>query len=731
MYKDKPIEREEDDELGRLSFANSLADYILKWRNEESWVIALTGDWGIGKTSVKNLMSKRIKRNDESMLIIDFQPWEWSSQDLILDAFFRELANTLEIKGKSTFNKNLAEKLRNYNYYLNNIKAITNPTIKILPIVLGAILGGSFFISSKVSNTSTEAITNLIVSILAIWLVFFEGLGGLLKSVIDRNDYLASENKKSIVELKKDISESLSQLNQPILIIIDDIDRLERHQILTIMQLVKSNADFKNVIFLLLYSKSVLESKIEDDAQTGHEYMEKIIQAEFKVPEPDSMVLNHYFIDKLNIILDKVKGENFEKIFDNSYFTEVFHRRGLTTYFTNLRSVYKFLNSFQFNILSQFKDGYLEVNLTDFMVLETFRIFEPKLYNAIYNNKTLMLGELNNINHLITIPDEEKTRIATDFLEENSNEISAALLETIFPAFYYYLGTTFDLNSPRDKFIKNMISHKEIFDRYFTLSHSTNSITTYETIKFFNNLVDTSITNNYLDSIYISGKFDSFIQNTTSYIHELPEDLIHEYFQALLHLYNLADDGGMISEKIRVRFLLTDSLKAFPNMQFDILNKLATIYPQSSLVCEIYGSISDKPYDYNLDTNELNHIHKLIAENIEEFVKQDLDTFINYYHRLTLLWFWYNYDKTSCISCINSLFNQSSTFFKISSIFIRTQITTSNLGTSEQIYLDKEATSEFISLEDFETLLLTNIQDSEYYENLRVKELFYAPKLDD
>lgn len=392
MYKDKPIENAEEDLLNRADFSNSLADAILKWKNKESWIVALTGDWGIGKTSVKNLVVNRIKTNSQDTRIIEFEPWEWSSQDLIMNAFFREIASELEVKDSSKRYKQLAEKFRRYSYYLNNIQVVASPSIKGIPLLLGVLLGGGLFIEIFPNNFSLELLTNLTISVIAIWLVFVEGLGSLFKSIMDRNEHLAEENRQSITDFKDDIAESLSKISDPILIIIDDIDRLQRHQILTIMQLVKSNADFENIVFLLLYSKSVLEKKITDNTQTGHEYMEKIVQVEFKVPEPDFIVLRRYLIDHLDSILDKIKYNNFDQIFDNSYFTDVFYKQGLARYFTNLRSVYKFLNSFEFNLLSQLENDYLEVNFVDFMVLETFRIFEPKLYSAIHVNRDLMLG---------------------------------------------------------------------------------------------------------------------------------------------------------------------------------------------------------------------------------------------------------------------------------------------------------------------------------------------------
>lgn len=727
MYKDKPIENAEEDLLNRADFSNSLADAILKWKHKESWIIALTGDWGIGKTSVKNLIVNKIQITEPKTIIINFSPWEWSSQDLITSAFFKEIAIELEISDENKKHKALAEQFRTYLYYLNNITVITRPVIKIPSLIIGILVLGSLYIEKEFS---TELLANFILIVLASWLIIFEGLGGLLKSVADRREHLASRASRSITELKASISEELSKIDQPILIIIDDIDRLERHQILTVMQLVKSNTDFENIVFLLLYSKTVLEKKITDNTQTGHEYMEKIVQVEFKVPEPDMILLRKYLIDKLNLILEKIPSNNSDQVFDNSYFTDIFYQQGLTSYFTNLRSVYKLLNSFEFNLLSQLDNSYLEVNFIDFIVLETFRIFEPKLYSAIHLNKDLMLGKLQNINNFTDMSDEKKKDIANTFVKDFGSSRSVNLLKTIFPAFHDYIQESFDTNSLEEKLIKNMISHESRFDRYFMLNISVNNLSTYRVINFFENLDNDESTKTYLNNIYEHNKFDSFIEHTFSHLDKIPNNLINKYFNSLNYLYNLVSDEGMISNKTRVSFLFFDSLKKFKNEQYDILRKFIDENKVSSLLPAIYSRIEKRNENYSISEQEINTIRDKIAANIESFIKDQLEAFVKHERRVTFLLFWYNYDQNSCKNHISHLLYNPENFFQIYSVFIRTSTTVSSYGTSEDTFVDKEILSQFISLENFEQLLTTNSNNSVNNGELEMKKLFYKTEED-
>ena len=283
MYLDKPITEAENDLLNRNDFAVKLAKSISSWRNKESWVIALTGDWGSGKTSIKNLMVKELKKAENPIHIIEFSPWEWADQELITQSFFNELSKDLAIESNDKKTKEVAEKFKKYAYYLGHIQSVSEPAIKVLPLIFGALM--------LINNFFSEEFSNFVIAVIGIWLVVFQGLGKFFELKVNRLEYLSKENKKSLFEVKQDIQKSLDTFNSPILIILDDLDRLSSSQLLTITQLVKANSDFSNIIFLLLYSKSIVEEKLTDKNQNGTAYMEKIIQVDFAVPKVDTNLI--------------------------------------------------------------------------------------------------------------------------------------------------------------------------------------------------------------------------------------------------------------------------------------------------------------------------------------------------------------------------------------------------------------------------------------------------------
>jgi hypothetical protein len=90
---DKPIRTKAADLLGRSSFAESLAAVVEGWGGNNSLVIALYGPWGIGKTSIKNMVLEHLdQRGSEGPTVVEFTPWQWAAQDQLAEAFFREIA---------------------------------------------------------------------------------------------------------------------------------------------------------------------------------------------------------------------------------------------------------------------------------------------------------------------------------------------------------------------------------------------------------------------------------------------------------------------------------------------------------------------------------------------------------------------------------------------------------------------------------------------------------------
>lgn len=87
---DRAVEKRPEDLLGRVEFAEAIADKLHSWRENASLVVGLSGPWGSGKTSIKNFVVDALmpdgleKRAD----VIQINPWELSGTHDIESHFF-------------------------------------------------------------------------------------------------------------------------------------------------------------------------------------------------------------------------------------------------------------------------------------------------------------------------------------------------------------------------------------------------------------------------------------------------------------------------------------------------------------------------------------------------------------------------------------------------------------------------------------------------------------------
>ena len=107
ILSDEPIDKPEEDFLGREDFAKNLAESLNLWNKKKSLIIGLFGKWGSGKTSVINLaeyyLEEKIKEQIEKTnnpIIIKFNPWSYSETKDLISPFINQIRESIEKKNK-------------------------------------------------------------------------------------------------------------------------------------------------------------------------------------------------------------------------------------------------------------------------------------------------------------------------------------------------------------------------------------------------------------------------------------------------------------------------------------------------------------------------------------------------------------------------------------------------------------------------------------------------------
>lgn len=440
---DQPIISSGGDRLGRTVFANALAERIQKWKSRDTLVIALCGEWGCGKTSLKNLVVERLRSGKQPIVdLLEYNPWEFSGNEPLAPSFFRELSVTLG--AAATDNADTNRRLAKFRAY-SKILALGGTAATWFGKAMSASghSGGTLLeVAGEAANRTAEAVAQ----------------GADAQETKDKIGDL------SHADLKRSIARDMADLKRPILVVIDDIDRLTSDETRQVFQLVKANADFPNLVYLLMFDRNIVAEALDTiSGKRGAQFLEKIVQVLFHVPQPSLKDVHKMLFDGLDQYLgypgvsERWETPRWSRVWPD----------GLSQYFTNLRHVYRFLSSFGFQVSHMSAGRTFELNPLDLVVLETLRLFEPELYELIPSNRGFFVGswpawsiderdadkkrgvELDRI--LSNVPDERRSRVRE-------------ILSHLFPALFGH-------NHPdKATLLRGLrVGHELIFERYFTL----------------------------------------------------------------------------------------------------------------------------------------------------------------------------------------------------------------------------------------------------------------------
>ncbi|MEZ7729113.1 P-loop NTPase fold protein [Granulicatella sp. 20925_1_28] len=409
---DKPIQNSTEDLLGRKSFSKNLAEAVDKYKGTDSIVIGLFGKWGIGKTSIINMILENL--NDK--IIVHFSPWNYSSHSDLINLFFIELGQSILDSRNAQDKKSLKKAFFKYK---RSIKDISNK-----PIVKGII-------------------SALLQKLLGVYLEFLW-------------------SPPSLEETREELKKELGKINNKIIVVIDDIDRLTHKQIRDIFQLVKQVANFPNIVYLLSMDRDIVCDALNHEPQiNGHEYLDKIIQIPMEVPKLRKIKLENVLFGKLDSVLESYSEDI---IIHKEYWRRVFENC-VEPYIGTLRDVNKIINIFQFRF------GYLheETCFEDMLAITILEVLEPKLYRWVGSHKDELceIGKkgfvTNDGKHI-----EPRDMYTKEFNELGINSEKAILaLSTLFPVFARSVKENrYDDNATDIR--KNMrMANIERFDLYF------------------------------------------------------------------------------------------------------------------------------------------------------------------------------------------------------------------------------------------------------------------------
>ena len=553
---DEPKQSISEDLLYRREVVDSLSNLIRTYDKSESLTIGICGAWGSGKTSLINFIKEQLQ-DSKSVVFMNFNPWLYSSQENLASQFLRHLSYHFASKWRKC--------LYNHSSHIR--------------VVSGA--------ASTLSSDSK--------------------LSKMLKAFSDLVDL--NIDGIPLEALKSTISASLKESDHKVVVVIDDVDRLDPNEIRILMKLVRSIADFPNVIYILCYDDRIVEKALSTDEYEGHDYLQKIVNLPIRLPEVNGFVA----INALRDHFLKVVGRTESNDYEDSIF------RCFSNCILTLRDV----NSISSKFRLLFEISRNNTCPIDLLALVFLEVKDHPVYDWISENRLRLCGE--DLSVIMSQRDGKRDDPSQAYIEMGMNPEHINLLSTLFPRFkpsYYFrsnVATEYRISSYR--YINN----------YFLLTPSSLNITD-EFIEDFIRIDDPGVffeiiqsLNNYLyevifracEKMKIKSEYADYSHKLSDIVLVQPfsdhESLPTQYYMRLYdivetYLLNLSDSGkidylksslpadnihktifyGMIIDRVKAIYFNDSEDPAFISIYSEIFDLLTND--------KIYRTIED-PYE--------------------------------------------------------------------------------------------------------------------------------------
>jgi hypothetical protein len=423
MINDNPIFHENEDLLNRGRFVLAASKQINAIKDKECYIIGVNGKWGSGKTSILNLIEKELSSSKYYHFTAQFNPWIYKSEELLLRDLFAIIIKGCRSQEKPTNKKkDIGRWLIKYAKYL-------------------AIIPSVEFMGAKMNLGLKD---------------FFTNLGEDIKGQVE-----------TIEEIRDKINSILNQLAIPLIIFVDDIDRLENKEVHSIFKVLKLTANFNKIRYVVAYDEVHVSQAIAKNygigtIEDGRGFLEKIIQVPLRIPETNSdqrFLFTNKFIERwllqANISLPVNQNEKFNILF----------RRLHSEFVLTPRDSKRLINTIEFSE-SSLKN---EINLSDLILIESIRLFIPKLFNYIVSNRSLFLAfdskllDLDEIDFSRLFDEGVRTSAKEIFelnFKENGNEINTIyekLIRFLFPQ-----NSIFKRNQDEEESNDNLTNNQRI-----------------------------------------------------------------------------------------------------------------------------------------------------------------------------------------------------------------------------------------------------------------------------
>lgn len=408
---DNPILTTAEDKLDRTSAAESFARQVLSLDASEGVVVGVLGPWGSGKTSLINLARPAFEK--AAVPVLDFNPWMFSGAEQLVESFFIEVSAQLRIR------PGLAE------------------------------IGAAF-------EDYGEAFSGLG------WLPFvgpWVERGRMAFKVVGK---MLQRRREGVSGHREKLRQALVRYGKPILVVLDDVDRLSSSEIRDVFKLVRLTASFPNIIYIVAFDRVRVERALDEEQVPGRDYLEKILQIAVDLPSVPPQMLTNRLIEAVGEALSDLATGPFAAQLWPDVLIEV-----IRPLMRNMRDVRRYAAAIRGSVPAFGAD----VALVDALALEALRIFLPDTFGLIPQSVDALtqtsVSQWGN-------RDEAHSKKDIEALLESAgprHDVVGAAIRRLFPAAERHLGGTHYTSDWKGRWLKERrVAHEDILRLYLERS---------------------------------------------------------------------------------------------------------------------------------------------------------------------------------------------------------------------------------------------------------------------
>ncbi len=349
-----------EDRLGHKVFAAHVANAILAQPLGDGLTLGIVGPWGCGKSGIINLIANVLRgdqpRGDRILakgkpLILRFNPWIVGKRSALLPEYFSVLNKAFESidNPRAGLDEAALQMIRQLRGEVLKYAQLLEAAGKAAPLIQFAFAAHGIPAHGLITAIGTGIKTTL----------------AMLKA---RSPSLEGQ-KDRVVEL-------LRESPRRIVVVIDDLDRLEPAEAVEVLRLVKAVADFPNVFYLVAYDAALLQHAVEHHLQVpdGHAFLGKLVQIEYAVPLPDDFDLRGWFRSEIDKIVANADGIARQRSSDTRLSAFMGSQGG--TLLGTPRDVVRAVNAFRSGWLPVMR----QVDVSDYVWVTLLKLKRPEFY---------------------------------------------------------------------------------------------------------------------------------------------------------------------------------------------------------------------------------------------------------------------------------------------------------------------------------------------------------------